>query len=294
MRFEPLFKTPSPSTADTHTSRYGRHHKRASCYSYLLEHCEESKAKQARPKRPLVLFMHPGVQYYGYSQRSSTLNTARVLYSGYSQGSNTLDKARGSGSGYSKGSSTEDTTRGSVLWIQPGILALNAVRGSVLYCRNSMGSWLWTQQVLALDTGRGPVLWIQKGAQYCGYSKGFSTLDTARDSGSGYSQEVSNTLDKASGSGCGYSQWFWLWIQQEVQYSGYSHRFSNQDTAKVSDSGYSHRFWLWIQQGVAVDKARGSVPRFSKGFSTLDTTRSSGSGSNHGLGIHQLGIYLVI
>ncbi len=190
MRFEPLFNPPTspPPLHHWHTSsRYGRHHKRASSYSYLLEQCEESKAKQARPKRTLVLFMHPGVQHSEYSQGSG---------SGYSQGNYTLDKASGSGSGYSQR---------FWLWIQQGVQYSEYSQGSG--SRYSQRFWLWIHKgSSSLDTAIGRQYSEYNQGSGSEYSQGSNTLDKARGSGSGCTQgQGFSTIDKARGAV--------LWIQ---------------------------------------------------------------------------------
>ncbi len=156
---------------------------------------------------------------------------------------------------------TVNTARGSVLWILLGILALDTARKYPT---------LWIKPVVRdVDTAtRG---------SGSGYSKRFSTLDTAIGSVI-KTQPGVLILDTAIGSGSGYNKGSSvvdtargsvLRIQQGLQYSGY-----NQE------------FWLWIQP-------------WTRDSSTWDLSRDIEKGSwiwtQSWTQIHLgLGIYLVI
>ena len=184
--------------------------------------------------------MQSGVQY-------STVETALDPGSGYSRFWLWIQEGV-QYFGYRKGPSTVDTARGSVLWILLGILALDTARK----CPS-----LWIKPVVRdVDTARG---------SGSGYSKRFSTLDTAIGSVIEIQPGVL-ILDTAIGSG-----------------SGYNKGSSAVDTARGSVlriqlglqySGYNQEFWLWIQP-------------WTRDSSTWDLSRDieqeAGYGSKHGL-----------
>jgi hypothetical protein len=186
---------------------------------------------------------------------ANTLDIARGSGFGYTKVSSTEDTVRGSVLWIQPGILALNAVRGSVLycrnsmgswlWIRK-VLALDTARGPVLwiqqgaqYCGYSKGSVLWILLgILALDTARKcPTLWIKPVIRdvdtargFCsGYSKRFSTLDTA----------IGSVIKIQPGVQCyGYIQEFWLWTQPWTRDSPRA-----WDLSRDIDTGS----WIWIQ-----------------------------------------------